>query len=412
MVETADIVIIGAGIIGMSAAYQLARRGCRSIIVLEKGAGPAEGSTGASSAVCRYKYSRPETVQLAADGIAAYRHWSDFLQTDKPIAKYHGVGVLWLAAGEAGSLADEAARLSRLGVRTELLDDVGLTHRFPDINPCREPFNPFDSDAHACRDGGQHLLEVDGGYMDPVDALQDLLNAARNLGAHVRFRRQVRAIDSGSAGVTGVQLHDGSHISSRCVINASGPWCNDLLGPIGLANQWPLQPTRIQMVVVDWSSPAATTLPVCADIAGGIYFRTQNRGQQIIVGSVREEDEQEQVSPDAFSTLADDDFIRAKVHALQHRLPSLHLNRSPRSYAGLYTMNRADVHPVVGETPIPGLYIANGCSGHGFKLAPAIGSLLAQQITAERIAFDTHVDPGFLAFDRQPISLTSKSVLA
>jgi glycine/D-amino acid oxidase-like deaminating enzyme len=83
-----------------------------------------------------------------------------------------------------------------------------------------------------------------------------------------------------------------------------------------------------------------------------------------------------------------------------------------RGYSGLYTINARDVHPVVGKTEIDGFYVANGCSGHGFKLAPAIGSLIAQAIVGVGGAFDTRVDPGFLAFDRTPIAIASKSVLA
>ena len=81
-------------------------------------------------------------------------------------------------------------------------------------------------------------------------------------------------------------------------------------------------------------------------------------------------------------------------------------------YSGLYTINRSDMHPIVGRTPVEGFYVANGFSGHGFKLAPAIGSLLAQAITGESSTFDTSVSADFLAFDRSPIALASKTVLA
>jgi glycine/D-amino acid oxidase-like deaminating enzyme len=149
------------------------------------------------------------------------------------------------------------------------------------------------------------------------------------------------------------------------------------------------------------------------DVAGGIYFRTQNRGQQFVVGSVLEQDEREEIAdPDTFANFADDDFIRGKLHALQHRIPALQRLRGVRSYSGLYTMNRSDVHPIVGRTPLEGFLVANGFSGHGFKLAPAIGSLIAQALTGERSEFDTDVSARFLAFDREPIAVATKSVLA
>ncbi|MEA3080985.1 MAG: hypothetical protein QOD54_653, partial [Sphingomonadales bacterium] len=116
--------------------------------------------------------------------------------------------------------------------------------------------------------------------------------------------------------------------------------------------------------------------------------------------------------PDNYAKYVDDDFARLKLHALQHRIPGLSYSAAVHGYSGLYTINRRDMHPVVGRTPVEGFYVANGCSGHGFKLAPAIGSLLAQAITGESDDFDTSVSPGFLAFDRLPIALASKTVLA
>jgi glycine/D-amino acid oxidase-like deaminating enzyme len=154
-------------------------------------------------------------------------------------------------------------------------------------------------------------------------------------------------------------------------------------------------------------------IPVTCDPIGGIYFRTQNRGQQIVVGSILEEDEKEFVAdPDSFSTYAEDDFIRAKLYALEHRLRGLTDLGRPRGYSGLYTINRQDFHPIVGPTPVQGFLVANGCSGHGFKLAPAIGSLIAQMLAGKAESFDTSVDPSFLAFDRTPMELPALGVLA
>jgi glycine/D-amino acid oxidase-like deaminating enzyme len=146
---------------------------------------------------------------------------------------------------------------------------------------------------------------------------------------------------------------------------------------------------------------------------GGIYFRTENNGQQLVIGSVREEDEREAVDdPDDFRTEIDEDFELVNLHALHHRLPGLPYRGRVRGYCGLYTTNREDVHPVLGPTDVDGFWLANGFSGHGFKLAPAIGSMLAQAITGEKRDFDTDIPLSFLAVDREPIGLSSKNVLA
>jgi glycine/D-amino acid oxidase-like deaminating enzyme len=249
--------------------------------------------------------------------------------------------------------------------------------------------------------------------MDPMDALQDLIAASRRSGVAIRFRTQVTSIERRGHEIAGVTLNGDESIATRVVVNAAGPWCSSIFQLADVSCPWPLVPTRIQIAQVARPDTVVGDLPVCVDPPSGLYFRTQNRGQQIIVGSVLPDDEREGVEdPNALNRLADDDFVATKLHSLQHLLPGLKELRHVRGYSGLYTMNRADVHPVVGMTPLKGFYAANGCSGHGFKLAPAIGALIARSIVGPASDFDTDVDPSFLAFDRAPIALSSLSVLA
>ena len=152
-------------------------------------------------------------------------------------------------------------------------------------------------------------------------------------------------------------------------------------------------------------------IPVCADLTSGVYFRLQN--QQLIIGSTLPEDEEEAVADaDDFDRLADQTFKMHKMHALHHRLPGLPYRGKIGSYCGLYTINRTDMHPIVGPTPCANLYIAAGFSGHGFKIAPAIGSLMAQMITGNGVSGDTDVPLSFLSWKRKPLALDVKSVLA
>ena len=170
---------------------------------------------------------------------------------------------------------------------------------------------------------------------------------------------------------------------------------------------------RDQVMYRDRPETLRGHIPVTADLAGGIYFRTQNNGRQLVIGSVREEDEREVIAdPDNFRTDTDDDFEVLNLHVLHHRLPGLPYSGRVRGYCGLYTTNLEDVHPIVGATEVDGFWVANGFSGHGFKLAPAIGSMLAQALTGERRDFDTDVPLSFLGVDRQPIGVGSKNVLA
>lgn len=409
--KQAEIVIIGAGIIGLSAAFQLARRKAGRIVVLEKGRSPGEGSTGASSAVCRFKYTRPEMVRLAVEGIAAYRNWSDYLGLADPAGRFNATGVLWLGSG--ASQAAEVERLAGFGVRAEVIDDRELHRRYPAINPCLLQPDFATAMPHDCHGGGEHLVELDGGYFDPVDALTDLVTACRQLGVEFRFDACVRRALIQSGRVAGVELADGEVIEAEAIVTSAGPWCNRLFAESGFACRWPLRPTRIQAVHFDRPVEVVGDIPVTVDPVAGIYFRCQNRGQQLIVSSVLEEDEREEVTdPDRFATYADDAFIHTKLFAAQHRLFGLDDIRKIRGYSGLYTINDWDVHPIIGESPVAGLFVANGFSGHGFKLAPAIGSMLAQAITQSRLPGDCSVEPAFLSYAREPIALSSKSVLA
>lgn len=413
MSETFDIVIAGAGIIGLATALQLAKRSRARILVLEKGHSLGEGSTGSSSAVCRAKYTRDETVILARDGIAAYREWSEFTRLTQPLGKLHAPGVVWLGNARAHGQIEELERLRRLGVAAEIADDVALAGRYPALNTCHLAPDLETGEEHGCQGGGLHLVETAGGYFDPVDALADLLLAVRSLGVEVRLNSRVVEVETQGGRVRLVRLATGGAITCGALVTAVGPWCNQLYEAAGLRSSWPLLPTRIQVVHLDRPTALVGEVPVCSDAVAGIYFRPQNRGQQLLVGSVREEDEQETVdNPDDFDRGVDRQFVLEKIHLLQHRLRGLDNVRNVRGYSGLYTTNQLDVHPIVGVTPVAGLFVANGFSGHGFKMAPAIASLLAQVMTGERIAGDTDVDPAFLAFDRSPIQVATRSVLA
>lgn len=181
--------------------------------------------------------------------------------------------------------------------------------------------------------------------MDPQNALDDLRASLTDAGVDLRFNTTAEAIEHNVAGITGVRLTSGELISCASVVNASGPWCNQLLAPFEFASRWPLEPTRIQVLHLSVPAQMTATMPVCGDFTSGVYFRPQGVGQ-LIVGSTLEEDEQEAVAdPNDYDRFADDDFKMIKMHALKHRVPSLSDRTRVGSYCGLYTVNRADMHP-------------------------------------------------------------------
>ena len=412
-IKSFDVVIVGAGIIGLSIAWELAKRCDLKITVLEKGAGIGEGSTGASSAICRYRYSMDEMLTLATDGISAYRNWQEYTALRRPQAEFQPDGILWMPGSNVTWADDEHERLQRSGIASAVLDDQDLNERFPSLSACTIAPDVETGEPHECHAGGRHLLELDGGYMDPTGAVQDLVDACRTKGVEICFRSEVTSIQKRGGRISSVQLGNGESIETPLLVNAAGPWCQNLYEAAGLEVNWDLKPTRIQVLYRDRPEELVGDIPVTVDMEGGIYFRTQNRGQQLIISSVLEEDEKEAVGdPDNFDRDADEDFRLIKLHVLHHRLPSLPQRGRVLGYCGLYTVNRDDVHPVVGPTAIDGFWVANGFSGHGFKLAPAIGSMVAQALTGNSLDSDTTVPASFFSIDRDPIQLESKSVLA
>ncbi len=411
--ETADIVIVGGGIMGMSIAHQLARRSSLSVIVLEKGAGLGEGSTGSSSAITRQRYTKAESVRIARDGNVIWRNWSEYTGLEDPVGRFHDIGVLWMMHDQPAEVTADRDRLAAEGIDVVEIDASDLAEMFPGLSACMVPFDLTGEVEHECADGDAFLLERDTGFFDATGALLDVATAAGRGGVDVRMRSEVVDVLGDGTRVSGVRLADGTTIDAGLVVNAAGPWCNRINEMAGLEIDWPLVPTRVQVIYRALPAEVPRPVPVVCDAAGGIYFRPEAGDGQIILGSILEEDELEEVEdPDHFNVAADRSFIDLKIHALHHRIPSLPYLGVPGGMAGLYTVNRRDVLPIVGPTPIDGYAVVNGFSGHGFKESQVIGSMMAQWITGERAPFDTDVPMEFFSIDRDPIDIAEHTVLA
>ena len=198
------------------------------------------------------------------------------------------------------------------------------------------------------------------------------------------------------------------------VVNASGPWFNKLNETVGLELSTSALPTRIQ-VGHKWIPDEFCDLPFVADGWGpsGIYFMPRAGNNQLVFGSVAHRFESEIVDPDAYNTSLDPDVKQDYLNCLFHRLPGLETSGEIVGFSSMYTVNQDDVHPVIGESNVPGLWACNGFSGHGFKLAPAVGSLVAQQITGLKTdAWETSVAHDFMGPGREPLTLKVKTHFA
>lgn len=410
--RTADVVIIGGGIMGMSIAYQVARRSSLSVVVLEKGAGLGEGSTGGSSAITRQRYTKAESVRIARDGNVVWRNWTEYTGLPDPVGRFHDIGVLWMMNESVAEVAADRDRLRAEGVDAVMVDAAELKNLYPGLSACMVRFDLTGDVEHECADGDAFLIERDTGFFDATGALLDVATAAAGAGVDIRMRSEVVDVNVEGARARGVNLADGSSIDAGLVINAAGPWCNRINAMAGLDLDWSLVPTRIQVLYRALPAEVPRPIPVVGDAAGGVYFRPEAGGGQIILGSILEEDEIETADPDSYNVSADRSFIDLKIHALHHRIPSLTYVGVPGGMASLYTVNRQDVLPIVGPTSIDGFAVVNGFSGHGFKESQMIGSMMAQWITGERADFDTDVPISFFAVDRDPVDIGDHTVLA
>ncbi len=407
----ADLVIVGAGVIGAATAYQVARRSSMRVVVLEKGPGPAVGSSGDSMAVSRCRYTEPAVVRLARHGQEVYRNWSDFTGLDVHRNTYTRLGGLWVFDRTDAELEDEYRRLADNGVAVSVLTADEVTERWHCINPCVAPIDLAGDAEHHCQPASAFLYEEDAGFMDPAGATHDLVDAARREGVDVRFKARVAGLVRDGDAVRGVELDDGSTITAAVVLNAAGPWCNLLNEPVGAAERWTLTPTRIQMVHRTWPTDAPR-IPIVFDEATTGGFRLEAGGESVVVlvpevpAFARPVDD-----PDEFRRAPDADAVLATMAGFEHRVVGIDHRGRVTGTSGLYTINEQDTHPVLGPSEVEGVWVANGFSGHGFKLAPVVGAMLARALTGADASYDTDVDMGFLSVHRDPLH-TSGSVFA
>lgn len=406
-----DVIVIGAGIIGSAVAYQIARRSPLRVLVVDKAAGPATGSTGASVAISRCRYTVPEVVRLAYCSQLAYRSWSTFTGLREPISDYTQLGALWVFDRTSEQLAAEYERMRGNGVAVEVLSANEVLHRWPELDLCIEPIDFEAVDKHQCRQGKFFLYEVEAGIADPAGANADLVAASRREGVDVRFGTGVTDIVTDEGRVFGVRLDNGDEVRCGLVVNAAGPWCNKINEMAGAQRRWTLTPTRVQLVLREWND-TDPRLPITFDGSTDGCYRMERSGNQILLVSPEIPSFMEATSdPDNLRMSPDRECVEATLAAFQHRAPGVRHVGTTTGTCGLYTINEQDSHPIVGPSEVPGLWLANGFSGHGFKLAPGIGAMMARAITGAEAPFDPDIPDDLFSIDRTPLA-TSGGVFA
>jgi len=405
-----DAVVVGGGIVGVSSAYQLARRGLAQVAILEQGPHVAAGSTGQSSAVIRQRYANIEVVRLAYWSVQMFHQWRERLDLKESRCGFAPVGVVWIPGTEVEDHARALRHFQQVGVPGGLASSEEIRERYPALNLCSHALDLTAQEEHGCQDAASLFFEPDGGYADPQGTTEDLMRSAADRGVELFVRHRVTGVVS-SKGSHAVQCANGETFCCKLLLNACGPWFGRLNAMLGVTMPMNLTPVRVQIATRDRPSDVVGALPVFVSAADQLYARPEANGRQLIAGSTAPEDESETVDdPDHFDTSASPAYRDRMMHKLHHRL-AMRSRGSVRGYAALYTVNTDDWHPVIDAVGPDGYFVANGFSGHGFKLGPSVGALVGRMISGVALPDDPPVDVRFFSADRRPID-SSGGVLA
>ena len=353
------IVIVGAGIMGASAAYHLARAGWRDLLILDRSPSAGEGSTGKATGGFRAQFETEVNVRLSLLSRRKLLEFRDEIGTDPG---YQAAGYLWLAASAAQMEALRQARCVQHACGLREAVEVGVEDAAR-LNPALR------------LDGivGGAFCPSDG-FLRPLAMLQGYLEAAQRKGVRVEWGTEVTGFDRDASGrVVAVRTSRG-RIAVDTVVNAAGPWAAAIMEAAGLA--LPVVPLRRQVAATFPCDLLPAAMPMSIFLEDGFHLRVRD-GRVLLLWP----------TPGApgrpYETSVEADWIYGVLAKAQARVPVLRSAAIDvdRCWAGLYEMS-PDRHAILGAAPdCPNLYLINGSSGHGVMHAPALGALLAEIVT-------------------------------
>jgi sarcosine oxidase subunit beta len=398
--QTADAVVIGAGVIGAAVAYELAQTGLR-VVAIDRLGGVGSGSTSSSASIVRFHYSTFEGVAASWEAKFGWESWSDYLGSgpDESLARFVKSGCVILD----GSTQRERVLplFDRVGVPYECWDAETIRQRVPGMDPGRyAPPKPVTDDAFWDDADGElgAYYTPDAGFIDdPQLTARNLMAAAERRGTEVQLRQQVVEILQNDGRVQGVRLAAGSVIHSPVVVNVAGPYSGQVNDLAGVTGEFRIRTRPLRQEVHSVPAPADYARgelgPAVTDGDLGTYFRS-HFGGQLIVGSAEPEcDALHWIDdPDAFDAQPTAQAWEAQVLRLARRIPSLGIPPHPVGYAALYDV-ADDWIPVYDRTSLAGFYVAIGTSGNQFKNTPVVGRFMAALVQACENGHDHDSDP-------------------
>lgn len=373
MAVNCDILIVGGGVMGTSIAWHLAQRRAGRVVLLEKSFLGA-GSSGKSGAIIRQHYSNRLTANMAQKSLRVFEHFEDFVG-GPPVFTRTGLVVVVNEKDKAGLDANLTMQ-QELGIDVRLVSAQVLADIDPNARLAEDEIAAYEAEA---------------GYVEAVQVVASFAEAARKHGADIRLGVEVREIVRQGSKIVGVETNEGRY-NSPCVVLATGPWAAQLGKELGL--KLPVQACRTQVALYRRPPDFGRRIAVYADFVQGLYFKPTH-GEMLHAGSLAGEEINQPVDPDEYSEAADGPWLPQVRQRLSRRYPAMHRSYGRGGYGALYAVT-PDWHPILDKLPgVEGGYCAVGFSGHGFKMSPIVGQLMAELI----------VDGGAKALDVAPLRL-------
>lgn len=372
MILTADVVVIGGGIVGGSVAYHLLERDPRlSVILLEREAEVGMGATSKATGGVRFQFSTEANVRLTQ---LSYPYFTDAAAILGRSVDFVRHGYLFVTTdGATLARSRESVRLQQsLGVRSEVLEPAAIGSHLAQL--------VVDDLA-----GGTFC--ADDGSADPHGMLQGFLARARDRGLEVLVWQSVIGLLRDGDRVSGARTVTHAY-HAPVVVDCAGPDAHEIGALAGV--DIPSRPYRRQVMVTEPLPGFPEVFPLVVDLDTGFYVHRQGRSAVLMGGTDKD------LAPGHDITV-DWDAFAAVFEAARRRVPPLAEAKVMRAYAGVRDLT-PDYHGILGPVPgVPGLYVACGFSGHGFMHAPAIGRLMAEVILDGRAS---SMDIDALALDR------------
>ncbi len=356
--RSANVVVVGGGVNGTSVAMHLARMGAGKVLLAEKGH-LASGASGRSGAMVREHYLHPTLVKMAMEASDIFHNFGDSVGGD---ARFIETGRFLLFGERDADAAKANVEMNReLGVQIHTLTPSEIAEAIPQVS--------LDGIALG-------VYEPNSGYADPMATTYAYAEQARMRGADILTGCEVASVETAGGRVVGVRTADGL-IEADAVVVAAGPWVNKIAAPLG--EFLPVTPIRVQMVHLRRPPQLESLNANIIDYTTGAYFRV-DAGHNTLIGGEEWDDLSEVVNPDAFGLNADHDTITRFWDRAKTRFPDFGAATQRGGYGSLYDMT-PDGNPILdGSATIQGLYWAVGFSGHGFKLSPVVGRMVAELI--------------------------------